>query len=132
MKLTLTYDDVLLEPKHSSIASRRSVDTSARFSRSITLAIPIVSANMDTVTESAMAIAMARMGGIGIIHRFLPIERQVDEVRRVKRSEGWVIEEPYTIRPEDRVADVRAVMASHGVSGLPVVEGGKLVGMITS
>jgi len=131
MKLTLTYDDVLLEPKHSSIASRRSVDTSARFSRSITLAIPIVSANMDTVTESAMAIAMARMGGIGIIHRFLPIERQVDEVRRVKRSEGWVIEEPYTIRPEDRVADVRAVMASHGVSGLPVVEGGKLVGMIT-
>ena len=132
MKLTLTYDDVLLEPKHSSIASRKSLDTSSRFTRSISLAVPIVSANMDTVTESAMAIAMARMGGIGIIHRFLPIERQVDEVRRVKRSEGWVIEEPYTIGPNARVADVRAMMSSHGVSGLPVVDDRKLVGMITS
>ncbi len=130
-KLTLTYDDVLLEPKHSSIASRRDVDTSTRFSRSISLAIPIVSANMDTVTESAMAIAMARMGGIGIIHRFLPIERQVQEVRRVKRVEGWIIEEPYSVGPDDRVADARAVMGRYGVSGLPVVENGKLVGMIT-
>ncbi len=131
MKLTLTYDDVLLEPKHSSVASRKSLDTSTRFTRSISLAIPIVSANMDTVTESAMAIAMARMGGIGIIHRFLPIERQVDEVRRVKRSEGWVIDEPYTISPDARVADVRTMMSSHGVSGLPVVEGRRLVGIIT-
>lgn len=132
IKLTLTYDDVLLEPKHSSIASRKSLDTSTRFTRSISLAIPIVSANMDTVTESAMAIAMARMGGIGVIHRFLPIDRQVDEVRTVKRSEGWVIEQPYTIGPRDRVADVRAAMARHGVSGLPVVESGKLMGIITN
>ena len=130
--MTLTYDDVLLEPKHSSIASRKSLDTSTRFTRSISLAIPIVSANMDTVTESAMAIAMARMGGIGVIHRFLPIDRQVDEVRTVKRSEGWVIEQPYTIGPRDRVADVRAAMARHGVSGLPVVESGKLMGIITN
>jgi IMP dehydrogenase len=131
IKLTLTYDDVLLEPKHSSIVSRRSVDTSTPFSRSISLAIPIVSANMDTVTESDMAIAMARMGGIGIIHRFLPIERQAEEIRRVKRSEGWVIEEPYTVGPNERVADVRAIMARYSVRGLPVVEDGKLVGIIT-
>ncbi len=131
MKLTLTYDDVLLEPKHSAIASRREVDTSARFSRSITLAIPIVSANMDTVTESSMAIAMARMGGIGIIHRFLPIEREAEEVRTVKRSEGWVIEEPYTVGPDDTVAGVKDLMARHAVNGLPVVEDGKLVGIIT-
>jgi IMP dehydrogenase len=130
-KLTLTYDDVLLEPKHSSIASRRTVDTSTRLSRSVSLAIPIVSANMDTVTESAMAIAMARMGGIGIIHRFLPLEGQVQEVRRVKRVEGWVIEYPYTVAPEDRVADVRALMTRFGVRGLPVVENGKLAGIVT-
>ncbi len=130
-KLTLTYDDVLLEPKHSSITSRKVVDTSTNFSRNISLAIPIVSANMDTVTESAMAIAMARMGGIGVIHRFLPVDWQVQEVRKVKRVEGWVIEEPYTVGPEERVADVRAAMSRHGVSGLPVVENGRLMGIIT-
>ena len=132
-RLTLTYDDVLLEPKHSSIASRKDVDTSTRFSRNITMAIPIVSANMDTVTESAMAIAMARMGGIGIIHRFLPVERQAEEVRRVKRVEGWVIEEPYPIGPDERVADARASMAMHGVNGLPVVDQkGRLLGILTT
>lgn len=130
-KLTLTYDDVLLEPKHSSIVSRKLVDTSTLFSRHISLAIPIVSANMDTVTESGMAVAMARMGGIGIIHRFLPIDWQVNEVRKVKRVEGWVIEEPYTVGPDERVADVRAAMSRHGVSGLPVVENGRLAGIIT-
>ncbi len=132
-KLTLTYDDVLLEPKHSSISSRRDVDTTTQFSRHISMAIPVVSANMDTVTESAMAMAMARMGGIGIIHRFLPIERQAEEVRRVKRVEGWVIEDPYTIAPEDRVADARAAMARNGVSGLPVTdEHRRLVGILTT
>ncbi|MGE5618987.1 MAG: IMP dehydrogenase [Sphingomonadaceae bacterium] len=130
--MALTYDDVLLEPKHSAIVSRRDVDTSTRLSRHISMAIPIVSANMDTVTESAMAIAMARMGGIGIIHRFLPIQRQADEVRRVKRFEGWVIEDPYTIGPNDEVADARVAMTRHGVSGLPVVdERGRLVGMLS-
>lgn len=131
-RMALTYDDVLLEPKHSAIVSRRDVDTSTRLSRHISMAIPIVSANMDTVTESAMAIAMARMGGIGIIHRFLPIQRQADEVRRVKRFEGWVIEDPYTIGPNDEVADARVAMTRHGVSGLPVVdERGRLVGMLS-
>jgi IMP dehydrogenase len=133
IRLTLTYDDVLLEPKHSSVASRKQVDTSTRFSRRISLAVPIVSANMDTVTESAMAIAMARMGGIGIVHRFLPIARQVDEIRRVKRVEGWVIEDPYTVRPEQRVGEARAVMSRQGVSGLPVVDGRlRLVGILTA
>ena len=132
LPLTLTYDDVLLEPKHSTIASRRDVDTSTRFSRHITMAVPIVSANMDTVTESAMAIAMARMGGIGIIHRFMPIQWQADEIRKVKRVEGWVIEDPYTIRPNERVSDARAAMSRHGISGLPVVdEHGRLVGMLS-
>ncbi len=131
-RLALTYDDVLLEPKHSSIASRKNVDTTTRLSRNISMAIPIVSANMDTVTESAMAIAMARMGGIGIIHRFLPIEREAEEVRKVKRVEGWVIEDPYTIAPEEKVADARVAMTRHGVSGLPVVdERGRLVGMLS-
>lgn len=133
MRLTLTYDDVLLEPKHSSIASRRNVDTSTRLSRNITMAVPIVSANMDTVTESAMAVAMARMGGIGIVHRFLPIGRQVEEVRRVKRVEGWVIEDPYVIGPQETVADARSLMAGHRVSGLPVVDqAGHLLGMLTA
>ncbi|MGI5837189.1 MAG: IMP dehydrogenase, partial [Chloroflexota bacterium] len=133
IKLTLTYDDVLLEPKHSSIASRRDVDTSTRFSRNISMAIPIVSANMDTVTESTMAIAMARMGGIGIIHRFMPIERQIEEVRRVKRIEGWVIEDPYTVGPDDKVADARAIMLRFNVNGLPVVdEKRRLVGILTT
>ncbi len=131
-RLTLTYDDVLLEPKHSTIASRRDVDSSTLFSRHISMAVPIVSANMDTVTESAMAIAMARMGGIGIVHRFLPIHRQADEVRRVKRVEGWVIEDPYTVSPDDRVADARTTMSRHGVSGLPVVDGQRrLVGILS-
>ena len=131
-RLTLTYDDVLLEPKHSSIASRKDVDTSTRFSRNISMAIPIVSANMDTVTESAMAIAMARMGGIGVIHRFMPIEQQAEEVRRVKRIEGWVIEDPYTIGPDDKVADARAAMVRNGVAGLPVVDANRrLVGILT-
>ncbi|MHB1159874.1 MAG: IMP dehydrogenase [Chloroflexota bacterium] len=131
-RLALTYDDVLLEPKHSSIASRRDVDSSTRLSRNISMAIPIVSANMDTVTESAMAMAMARMGGIGIVHRFLPIQRQMEEVRRVKRVEGWVIEDPYTIGPNDEVADARVAMTRHGVAGLPVVDSQRrLVGMLS-
>jgi IMP dehydrogenase len=131
-RLTLTYDDVLLEPKHSSIASRRNVDTSTRLSRNINMAVPIVSANMDTVTESSMAIAMARMGGIGIIHRFMSVEQEAGEVLRVKRVEGWVIEEPYTIGQDEKIADARALMSRRGVSGLPVVdETGRLLGMLS-
>src|ERR1035437_4753620 len=91
----LTYDDVLLRPRRSNIVSRRNVSTSTLLSRGITLNIPIVSANMDTVTEAPMAIAMARQGGIGIIHRFMAIEQQVRQVQQVKRAQGAVVEQPY-------------------------------------
>src|SRR5947209_1784454 len=103
----LTYDDVLLVPRYSDVRSRRDVDTSARLTRRITLRVPIVSANMDTVTEAEMAIAMARHGGIGILHRFNTIEQQTNQVRQVKRSESFVIENPYTIGPENTVGDAR-------------------------
>src|SRR5438309_3676559 len=99
MRVGLTFDDVLLVPKFSNVKSRKDADTRTRFSRRIPLSIPIVSANMDTVTESSMAIAMARLGGIGVIHRFLTVEEQVAEVLRVKRSEGVVIEDPITLGP---------------------------------
>lgn len=92
--LALSYDDVLLVPQRSGVRSRKEVDVRTRLSRHLTLAIPIVSANMDTVTESTMASALARMGGIGIIHRFLPVEREAEEVRRVKRAENFIIAEP--------------------------------------
>lgn len=132
IQLGLTYDDVLLEPKRSRVRSRRQVDTRTRFSRHIELAIPIVSANMDTVTEAEMAIAMARMGGLGVLHRFMPIARQADEVRRVKRSVGWVIERPYTIGPDATVAEARRRLQQAQVSGLPVVDAnGVLVGLLT-
>jgi IMP dehydrogenase len=100
-------------------------------SRNITLNIPIISANMDTVTESGMAIALAREGGIGIIHRFMTIEDQVDEILKVKRSESVMIEQPYTIKPDSTVAEAKKVMAEFSVSGLLVEEGGKLLGIIT-
>jgi IMP dehydrogenase len=100
-------------------------------SRNITLNIPIISANMDTVTESGMAIALAREGGIGIIHRFMTIEDQVDEILKVKRSESVMIEQPYTIKPDLTVAEAKKVMAEFSVSGLLVEEGGKLLGIIT-
>ena len=131
-RLALTYDDVLLTPRRSTIASRRAVDTGTCLTRRIPLAIPIVSANMDTVTESAMAIAMARMGGIGIVHRFLPIARQVAEVARVKRSEGWVIDHPWTLAPDATIAEARDLMAQHEIGGFPVVTGdGTLVGLLS-
>ena len=129
----LTFDDVLLVPRRSPIRSRKDVDLSTRLSRNIKLNIPIVSANMDTVTESAMAISMARNGGVGIIHRFMPVERQVDEVLKVKRAESIIIEHPYTISPNSNVHDARRLMQEKGVKGLPVVDGnGKLLGILTT
>jgi IMP dehydrogenase len=127
----LTFDDVLLVPKRSPIVSRSQADLRTRLSRNITLNIPIISANMDTVTESGMAIALAREGGVGIIHRFLTIEDQVDEILKVKRSESVIIEQPYTVKPENTVQDARNVMAEYGVSGLLVEDAGKLAGIIT-
>jgi IMP dehydrogenase len=127
----LTFDDVLLVPKRSPIVSRSQTNLRTKLSRNITLNMPIISANMDTITESGMAIALAREGGIGIIHRFMTIEDQVDEILKVKRSESVMIEQPYTIKPDLTVADARKAMAEYSVSGLLVEEGNKLLGIIT-
>ena len=128
----LTFDDVLLVPKRSPIISRSQTDLKTKLSRNIAINIPLVSANMDTVTESGMAIALAREGGIGIIHRFMTIEDQVDEVLKVKRSESVIIEKPYTIKPNMTVYDAKKMMQEYGVSGLLVEEDTKrLAGIIT-
>lgn len=128
----LTYEDVLLVPRFSDIRSRKDVDTSAQLTRRIRLHMPIVSANMDTVTEAEMAIAMAQRGGIGIIHRFNSIEQQVSQVRQVKRSESFVIDNPYTIGPDNTVGDARNLLEEHRITGLPVVDGaGRLVGLLS-
>ena len=128
---TFTFDDVLLVPRRSGVFSRGDVSTKAWFSRNITLNIPIVSANMDTVTEARMARFMAEAGGLGIIHRFLPIAEQVNEVRKVKRAENVIVEDPYYIEPNATVEDAERIMDGHGVSGLPVVEEKKVIGIIT-
>ncbi|MER3456347.1 MAG: IMP dehydrogenase [candidate division GAL15 bacterium] len=130
--LGLTFDDVLLVPRRSPVERRAEVDPRTLLARGVELSIPIVSANMDAVTESEMAIAMAREGGIGIVHRFLPIEQQVAEVRRVKRAESIVIEQPYTIRPHQTLRDAVAFLEEHGSAGLLVVEDGRLVGIVTA
>jgi IMP dehydrogenase len=127
----LTFDDVLLVPKRSPIVSRSQTNLRTKLSRNITLNIPIISANMDTVTESGMAIALAREGGIGIIHRFMTIEDHVDEILKVKRSESVMIEQPYTIKPDLTVAEAKKVMEEYSVSGLLVEDRGKLLGIIT-
>lgn len=106
----LTFDDVLLKPKRSSVVSRKDIDLRTKISRNITLNIPVISEDMDTVTESKMAITMARAGGLGIIHRFLPIERQVEEVLKVKRAENYTIEDPFTIAPEATLKAVKEMM----------------------
>ena len=128
----LTFDDVLIIPTRSHIISRSQTDLRTRLSRNIFLNIPLISANMDTITESGMAIALAREGGIGIIHRFMTIADQVDEVLRVKRSESVMIEQPYTVDHDMMVPDVRKLMTNYGVSGLLVEDNDhKLVGIIT-
>jgi IMP dehydrogenase len=133
IRLGLTFDDVLLVPKRSGVTSRGQVDTRSRLTRRIEVAVPIVSANMDAVTESAMAIAMAREGGIGVVHRFLTVEQQVGEVRRVKRAESIVIDEPYRFGPDRTVRDATAFMDEHGSAGLLVVNGdGQLLGLVTA
>jgi IMP dehydrogenase len=133
IRLGLAYDDVLIVPRRSSVGSRRDVSTRSPFTRRLELAVPIVSANMDTVTESALAIAIAQSGGIGVIHRFLPVEREAAEVARVKRFLNYVIEDPYRITPGRTVADARAESARHGVTGLLVADDdGSLLGILTA
>jgi IMP dehydrogenase len=129
----LTFDDVLLIPKRSPIISRSQTQLKTKLSKNITLNIPLISANMDTITESEMAITIAREGGIGIIHRFMTIADQVDEVLKVKRSESVMIEQPYTISPEMTAMDAHNMMQRYGVSGLLVMNhrDGKLMGIIT-
>lgn len=129
----LTFDDVLLVPKYSDITSRSDADLRTQLSRNISLNIPLVSANMDTVTESAMAVAMAQHGGIGIIHRFLTIREQVAEVLKVKRSGGVMIENPYTVGDSQTVGDAQERSAETGASGLLVVDSeSKLAGIVTA
>ncbi|HNX97571.1 MAG TPA: IMP dehydrogenase, partial [Candidatus Aminicenantes bacterium] len=128
----LTFDDVLLVPAYSEVLPRE-VDLSCRFTRHLTLRTPLVSASMDTVSESRMAIAMAQLGGISIIHKNMSIEEQAREVRSVKRSEAGMVVNPITLRPGNTIADARKLVKEKGISGLPIIdEEGKLVGILTS
>lgn len=130
--LALTFDDVLLVPRHSTVHPRQ-VSVQTRLTRAIMLNMPLVSAAMDTVTESEMAIAMARAGGIGVIHKNLTIDRQAAEVDRVKRSESGMILNPITLTPERPLKEAAAAMARYRISGVPVIDQqGKLVGIITN
>jgi IMP dehydrogenase len=127
----LTFDDVLLEPARSEVLPTE-VDTRTCLTRQIGLHIPIVSAAMDTVTEANLAVALARHGGIGIVHRNMPIDRQVEEVDRVKRSESGMIVDPITIGPTESIAAAQALMSRYHISGVPVTKNGKLVGILTN
>src|SRR6188768_532731 len=127
----LTFDDVMLVPAYSEVLPTE-VDVRTRLTRTIELNIPIVSAAMDSVTEARTAIAMARQGGIGIIHKNLPIEEQAHEVDRVKRAESGIILNPVTVRPSQSLREALGVMRAHDVSGVPVVEGSSAVGILTS
>ncbi len=128
----LTYDDVLLVPAHSKVLPRE-VDTSTRFSRNISLKIPIVTAAMDTVTDSAMAIAIAQEGGIGVLHKNMSIEQQAAEVKRVKRAENGMIINPITVQVEAKVRDVLKIMQEYHIGGIPVVDkNNRLVGIVTN
>ena len=129
-KRGLTFDDVLLIPAHSTVLPR-DVDVSTKLTRHIRLNIPIMSAGMDTVTEAEMAIAMAREGGIGVIHKNMSIDEQAREVKLVKRSEHGVIVDPIYLAPDNTLADADELMNKYHISGVPITEDGKLVGIIT-
>jgi len=131
IKMALTFDDLLLVPAESAILPK-DVDTRTNLTNSIVMNIPIVSAAMDTVTESQTAICMAREGGIGIIHRNMSIERQTLEVDKVKKSESGMIVDPITIGPEQKVKDALELMSRYKISGVPVVQGRRLVGILTN
>lgn len=130
----LTFDDVLLVPAKSEVLPK-DVDLSVRLSEKVKLNVPIISAGMDTVTEAEMAIAMARQGGLGIIHKNMSIEQQADLVDKVKRSESGVISDPFFLTPEQQVYDAEHLMGKYRISGVPIVnnlEEQKLVGIITN
>src|SRR5512135_817056 len=132
----LTFDDVLLVPAASEVLPAQ-VDTKTRLTKTVELGIPLISAAMDTVTEAGLAIAMAQVGGMGVIHKNLGVEEQAEQVRRVKRFESGMVVNPVTIQPEASLADALALMERHRISGVPVVESpngkaGKLVGILTN
>ena len=127
----LTFDDVLLLPGRSDVVPA-TVNTQTRLTKTITLNIPVLSAAMDTVTEAAMAIAMAQQGGMGIVHRNLTIEQQAGEVDKVKRSESGMIVDPITMSPDDKVSDALEVMKRYRISGVPITKNRKLVGILTN
>lgn len=132
LPLALTFDDVLLQPAESEVVPSEA-DTTTRLTRRISLAVPLVSAAMDTVTEARMAIAMARLGGIGVLHRNLPAEEQALQVDRVKRSEAGMVTNPVTCAPDDTLGEVDTLCARYRISGVPVVdETGALVGIVTN
>ena len=118
----LTFDDVLLEPAESAILPSQT-DTTSRLTRSIELGIPLISAAMDTVTESGLAIAMAQAGGIGVIHKNLSAQEQADEVRKVKKFESGVIKDPITVSPETSIREILRLTKARQISGVPVVDG---------
>ncbi len=128
----LTFDDVLLIPQRSSVASRQDVNTNTRLTPKIELNLPIISANMDTVTETAMAIALARIGGIGILHRFMTVDQQVRQVKQVKRAEGFMVENPYTIDQNATIGRAQRLLQNYDIGGLVVTsKGGQVVGLVT-
>jgi len=133
IRQALTFDDVMLVPAASSIMPAET-DTRTRITREIELGIPLISAAMDTVTEGALAIAMAQAGGLGVIHRNMPVDQQAAEVRKVKKFEAGMVVNPVTIHPEETLADALRLMADHKISGIPVVEpgSGRLVGILTN
>src|ERR671934_1654105 len=128
----LTFDDVLLVPAESAVLPNE-VSTATRLTRTIALEVPVVSAAMDTVTEARMAIALAREGGIGVVHRNLSIAEQAAEVDKVKRSESGMIVEPVTLRADDLVGEAERLMSTYRISGVPIVDAsGRLVGILTN
>src|SRR5947208_5279713 len=127
----LTVDDARLEPARSEVVPAEA-DTKTLLTRGIGLNIPIVSSAMDTVTESHLAIALAQQGGIGIVHRNMPVDKQADEVDKVKRSESGMIVDPVTVDPEQKISDALEVMKRYRISGVPVTKNGKLVGILTN
>ena len=127
----ITFDDVLLVPAYSEVIPNQ-VNVQTQLTKKIRLNVPLMSAGMDTVTEHRMAIAMARQGGIGIIHKNMSIEAQANEVDMVKRSENGVISDPFYLSPDHTLADADALMAKFRISGVPITDNGKLVGIITN
>ncbi|NQW61995.1 MAG: IMP dehydrogenase, partial [Deltaproteobacteria bacterium] len=128
---SLTFDDVLLVPRYSDFLPKET-DISTQLTRNLRVRLPLLSAAMDTVTEAATAICMARHGGVGVIHKNLSIAEQAAEVRKVKKSESGMVVDPITVGPHQTLADVVAIMQRNAISGVPVVDGGRLVGIVTN